>query len=302
MDISQWATAYRRGGFVPFPLTPGQKVPVDGVRLSQAHKNPFVEESNIGVFAGSSNGLAIIDADSNLSKEFVLSKLTDMGLIDWITIVLTPKRQSYHFWLRLVDKPQGAQAYYKLSQAVGDGEFRVNRPAYVVAPGSRIAEGEYKFVQGGIELFNDQPGVLWGDLLWLAPHGMAQAGKAKTGAVSRRKVYEPPKSYGYSSRPKVLALVDLIHKADPKGRVRRIDYRTGRPNDMQFDTRSEAEAALVTGLIMSGWSFDQVHELFEKEQLEHYSSVPRPDHYLTVTWNKSCRYVESRQKQRPGKN
>lgn len=293
-DVSQMARAYRLAGFLPFPLSPLQKVPVEGTPLNQAFRIPFVDDSNIGVFAGSRNNLAVIDADSDVSLRFVTEKLKDMGLWDWTTIVLTPRRKGYHFWLRLYDKPQGAQAYYKLSQAVGSGEFRVGRPAYVVAPCSVIAEGQYEFVQGGIEFFNDQPAVKWRDLLWLAPQGMAQAGRAKGGSVSRRKVSDPPKAV-YNPRPKILALVDLIHSADARGRVRRIDYRTGRPNEKYFDTRSEAEAALVTGLIMSGWSFDQVQELFEREQFQHYGSVPRMDYYLTTTWNKSCRYVEGRQ-------
>jgi hypothetical protein len=281
-------------GFTPFPLSPMAKVPNQGTPLSQVQRLPFVEKTNIGIFAGSDNGLAIIDADVEVAREMIPAKLAEMGLLDWVTIVRTPNRDGRHYWIRLTDKPNGAQAYYKLSQMVGGGEFRVNRPAYVVAPGSRTEKGEYTFVQGGIEYFCGQPGVSWTDLLWLAPTGMAQAGKAQSGSVSRRKVSDPPAGLRRIAKPKVLALVDLIHGAGPDGRVRRIDYATGRTRADYFDTRSEAEAALVTGLVLAGWSFDNIEELFEREQPEHYTSVPRPDYYLTTTYNKGVRYISSR--------
>lgn len=290
MDIFEWVTQYKLNGFSPFPLEPMSKQPVGGTPLFKAEALLFTNHHNIGLFAGSSNGLVIIDADNDKSKEMVTAKLYELKLLNWVTIVRTPKRGGLHFWLRVVDLPNDVQAYYKLSPQVGGGELRIRKPAYVVAPGSVIAEGKYEFTQGGVEYFRSQPGVSWGSLGWLIPDRSRSQRMKKATAIEIVEKMKLP----YNPKPQVLKLLEHIKKPLPGGGIQRINYRTGEPYNGTFDTKSEAELALVTGLVMSGWNYDSIRNLFDTETPEHYINAPSKSRYFDLTFCKAASYVSSR--------
>lgn len=300
MDARFLLNEYRKQGFNPLPLRPGEKLPLAKSEVDFGSFATIGANCNVGLFAGSTNGLVIIDADDPRSRENVAARLKEMGLFEWTTIVLTPKRQGWHFWLRMPTKPAGAQAYYKLSAAVGGGEFRVNKPAYVVAPGSVIPQGEYAFVQGGIDCFSEQPAVTWKDMLWLAPDRMMQAGDVRREVIKDAPLPKPAWAR-YRPEPTVLKLFEYMRHPDKQGRVQRIEYKTGAPLQGQFfDTRSEAEQATITGLAWAGWDYDQVRNLFDLERPGHYTQVPDQTRYLVTAYNKAVQYLESRHEQKAG--
>lgn len=160
-----------------------------------------------------------------------------------------------------------------------------------MVPGSRIPEGEYTFIQGGIEQFNEQPAVKWADLIsWLIPQRSPVSSALSDADLSllRKIKYRP--------EPKVLQLLASIENPRKDGKVQRIDYRTGAKLDGWFDTRSEAELALINGLVMAGWSFDQIQSLFDECQPGHYAGVPNQAKYLAVSYDKAVGYVCGRKK------
>lgn len=290
MKVSDAVNYYREAGFDVFPLQPGSKHPISGVRIHKADTIAFQYNSNIGVFAGSENNFAVIDADDEQSDRIVSSKLQEMGLSGWTTVVKTPKRGRHHYWLKVINKPEYAQAYYKLGKQVGHGEFRTNRPAYVVGPPSKIAEGEYTFVSGGVTSFHWQPEVAWRDLLWLSPKMALSTYVDPNQDPSQYK----PTGVPFVRRPVVLNLLPMISNPDQKGRVQRINYQSGKPIMDWFSTRSEAEAALVTGLIYAGWDYRKVESLFQKVKPAHYAEVPNKTAYLSTTFLSSLNYARAK--------
>jgi hypothetical protein len=289
MNSSVLALDYKRYGFVPFPLSPKTKVPPAMATFTTIADRAVMPDDNIGLFTGSKNGFVVIDADSSESRLSVTDKLRGMGILDWCSVVRTPKKGGLHFWLRVLDVPATVQAYYKLPPSLGSGEFRLRHPAYVVAPGSVLPEGEYVFVQGGIAQFVEQPAVLWADLVpWLLPN----FNNTRPVQVSM----DDPRLAGikYEPQPKIIALLESMKHPDKAGRVRKVSHYTGAPVDAWFASRSEAEMSLVTGLVCAGWSFEQVHTLFNEQRPAHYMSTPHRATYLRKTYDKAVSFVLSR--------
>ena len=293
MDTRKVAQYYREYGFIPFPLSAGSKEPPKGSSMANIERQwRFQPDSNIGLFAGSPNGLVIVDADNDESQVFMTNKLKEMGLWDWTTIVRTPKRGGLHFYLRVLDLPNDAQAYYKLPRTVGGGEFRVHRPAYVVAPGSAIPEGEYKFIQGRPRFFVEQPAFHWEDLTWLTKK-VVKTGKERelVADPANSDLLALPYKPQRRDRPMVLKLFEVMRNTSDGERIPRLDYKTGQLIPDGYDTRSECEAAIVTGLLRSGWTFDEIVELFEDKRPGHYTRVPNKWRYLVSTYNSGVRYL-----------
>lgn len=278
---------YTECGFSPFPLKEMTKYPLTGIPLDDAPTWGFSSRSNIGLFAGSKNGFVVLDADSEQTKKAVLSKFFSMGLLSWLTIVHTPKRNGLHFWLKVFDVPDTAQAYYKLEQEhIGSGELRLKKPSYVLAPGSKIPEGEYEFSQGSCRYFFDsQPALSWSDIAWVLPTYKQAVAVRADAPINRR----------YNPRPKVLRLMEILQVADSDDRIPFINFGTGElAADKYYGSRSEAEYALVLGLILAGWSFEQIEDIFEEHSPTHYAGRASPEGYLEATYKNAARNVTDR--------
>jgi len=290
MNKLQVVQLYRDNGFTPFALSPISKEPHAGVPLSQADRVPFSKDDNIGLFVGSPNNLAVIDADDDATVAEVGRRLVDLGLYDWTTVVMTPKRQGRHFWIKVIDVPEYTQAYFRLPKHIGKGEIRVKRPAYVLAPGSVLEQGTYMFVQGGGLRFTEQPTLPWNELTWLLPpHAFSTNGYTKHG---NGNILENPLTFPHRNNPPVLRLFEYLRSARRGGEVQRINVRTGTVSEGDtYPSRSEAEASLVSGLIVAGWDFDAIHDRFETEQPGHYAEAKNPYRYLVSTYNKALAYV-----------
>lgn len=292
-NTKQAADYYKQNGFRPFVLAANSKKPLENVPLHRVERIGFPNNHNIGIFAGSMNGLVVIDADEDKTQEYVLRKLYDLGLTGWTTMVRTPTRKGLHLWLKVRNVPDHAQAYYKLDKSlVGSGELRVKFPAYVVAPPSVVEAGTYEFVQGSPALFHDQPILDWLSLDWVVPKKtLLMAGVDTSADVGTDGLAMLTRKVTRCDDPTVLQLLDDLRGSEE---VHRINYRTGERLLQCFSTRSEAEAALMTGLVMAGWSFDEATALFEREQPGHYATVPRKARYLQATYNKAVAYVNRR--------
>lgn len=253
--------------------------------MADIDRLPFKDNSNIGLFAGGKNGLVIIDADSDRSRDFVIEHLKETGFYPWTTIVLTPKRKGQHFWLRMSGIPSNAQAYYKLPQNVGGGELRVHRPAYVVGPHSIIKEGEYTFIQGSAEFFVQQPEIPWLWLSWLLPRERLMGSSVGLGMRPTGKPLAPPKKFKFRPDPHVLKILEQLRDGNDGGNVYKIDYRTGVESGDLFSSRSEAEFAVIMGLVMAGWTFNEIKEAFDDFSPGHYSDVVNPSGYLVRSYN-----------------
>jgi hypothetical protein len=263
--------------------------------LYNADKMLFTTKNNIGLFAGSPNGLVIADADEELTKWMVTIQLEAMGLLEKTTLVVTPKRGGYHFWFRVKNIPDWCKAYYRLNPEIGKGELRMKKPAYVLAPGSSIAEGDYRFVRGGAEFFMQQPVLDVKDLAWLLPAGTLD--KPIQSGISYNKttqLADLPK-FKYVPNPPILNLLTFILSTPPSKGVPKIFGKTGAviPGEY-FPSRSEAEASLVVGLIYSGWSWDDIYDLFFRENPPHFAEQPNQDRYLENTYRSAVNFVAQR--------
>ena len=112
-----------------------------------------------------------------------------------------------HFWLKATNVPMDIGSRYNLPSQIGAGDIRIHRNAYVVAPGSKLPEGEYKFIQGSIESFSAQPIIEWKDLIWLLPsyaNGLVP--------ISNDEIIQLPLRLIYRDEPKILYyLTKLLH-------------------------------------------------------------------------------------------
>jgi hypothetical protein len=295
MNTKDTALRYRRAGFLPFGLVKNSKEPHKGSSLYEVDQTIIRADDNLAVFCGSANNLAVVDADNPQSQRAVWERLDGMGLLAWTTVVRTPTRGGLHFWLRVGDVPKYTKVYYKLNPEVGGGEFRLRRPSYVVVPWSKLSAGRYEFEQGGIDFFIQQPLVSFHDLTWLLRPDALYDDQDDPVALTSD---EPDLGFTYYEKPSVLHLLEQLKAAHPGQPIQRIDYRTGRPLDLTFPSRSEAEQAVITGLVMAGWPYQAILELFESERPAHYMENPNRTKYLRSNYRSAVRYALRREAQK----
>lgn len=275
-------------GFNPFPLAANSKVPPKGARLDTIDTAyPWPQRSNTGLFAGGANGLRIVDTDCRESLQYVSQKLFDMGVYEGTTMVKTPNR-GVHFWLRIPIIPAGLKTFYKLNPEVGDGEFRLRRNSYVVAPASTLPEGEYRFIQGGYEAFLEQPVLTWEQMLWLLPKD-----RQLLVDVQADGLVNLPIRPIYHERPALLALMPVLEKAAKGDCIPRLEtFSPGKSSDRKvYPTRSEAEYAVIVSLVLNGWSFNQIEDLFYRAEPGHFAEHRNRRKYLVICWNNAVEHV-----------
>jgi hypothetical protein len=282
-NIYELVNRYKGAGFTPFPLAKKSKVPPKGSILDTIEKDwPFERDSNIGLFPGSLNGLVALDADDNQAKENISAGLKGMGLYEKISIVETPHRKMNHFLLRATNVPMDIGAKYNFPTQIGAGDIRIHRNAYVVAPGSKLPEGQYTFIQGSIESFLAQPIIECKDLLWLLPETSFIKSPQYDG-----ELYELPVRLIYRPNPNALKQLYFLKNAEKHDSIPKIDYITGEILDNHYPTRSEAEFGLIIDLILSGWTYEPIAEVFERELPCHYADEVNPEEYLVKSYNKA---------------
>lgn len=215
---------------------------------------------NIATILG--NGFAVLDADNQQAADNLSAWLDGMGISS--PVVQTPSGGK-HFWLRLADAPADV-SYKLLSPEVGAGELRVSN-CYVLAPCSSIGEVRYRFEFGNPEAIASLRSVSWQDLLELLPGAAASAGGAHLESLPVRLLKREMPS-------RAVSLFSMLRDAPKSEPV----------DGERYATRSEAEAAIMALLILSGWQKSDISEVFDAEQPGHYADITQRSRYLDLTY------------------
>ena len=261
--LSLWRVRWMAAGLPVIPITANAKTPLfewGSVPSSEQWQRAGGDEFRGNIAAVLGNGIAVLDADNSQAAEHISAHLAGLGISSPVVQTVSG---GAHYWLRLADAPADV-SYKLLSPEVGAGELRVSN-CYVLVPCSAIGDKRYQFVHGSPESIATQRAVRWQDLLTLLP------GTERTG-----------------ERLDALP-VRLIKRAMP-GRAARLfemlrDAPRSEPVDgTRYATRSEAEAAIVAILALSGWQLDDIFSVFEAEQPAHFVDAKHSRRYLELTY------------------
>ena len=264
MDTQTAHAQYLDNGYIPIPLKPLSKLP-----LSKGWQNrePLRQwhnapkDSNIGLRAG--NGRAFIDCDDKNRPG------TSANVVRWLD-GLGYKRGSYP----VIRTPSGGSHIYitfkgsllgsKRNLSIGAGEFRYSSGAYVAAPPSIVEAGTYRLIEGDTA----QPPPL------VDMHDIATLINLKETVTEAR------------TAPQMSPLARSL--VNGQGLER-------------YQSRSEAESALVLSLVNSGFDFMQIKLVFDTspafgKYADMRSQNPKKaEAYLLATYNNAveCSHHES---------
>jgi hypothetical protein len=252
MDIHQARTNYEELGMDTLPLHPGKKDPVvrGWPRLDSAlmwQNAPW--NANIGIRTG--GGLAVLDCDDKKQPgtfDEAVRWLANLGLMPGdYPVIQTASKVGRHIYFSFWGSISGD--YRLIAPDFGAGELRYGSGAYVVAPPSEITDGgTYLLVEGD---FRQIPWVAIEDLI------------------------------------PILSNKDTDSKNSASNIPRNSRSILNGHNIEIYKSRSEAEQALIIGLINAGHSFESVLTLFIKYPCagkfkELYSKNPNK----AITWLK----------------
>jgi hypothetical protein len=236
-SLQAWRKRYEALGLVTIPLI--GKSPLDPVSwkvtppAEQWLRANADFQGNIGIVTDGNE--AVIDVDDHETAIAIDSGLKSLGCIP--PTVRSPHGK--HFHLRITDAPEDFN-WSKLLPGMYRGEFRV-RNSYVVAPCSQVNGVSYQWERGKPEELNSQPIVQWKDLRWLLPEQHTVL-----------LIEELPVRLLYRDMPKKAeGLLEELRSAR-KGQA-----------IQKYKSRSDAEAAVISMLILAGWSYDQTLRVFE---------------------------------------
>lgn len=240
-----WRQRYERLGLQTLPLigkkpfVPGSWKTTDPDSMWRTAGPDFA--GNIGILLG--NGLAVADADDEHTGTSIANGLCSMGLLPvWVK---TP--HGAHFYLRVADMPMTFNSS-RLPAELGIGELR-GRNSYVVAPFSQVGGLSYRWANGEPEDLMRQRMVEWRDLRWLLREHSA------------------------------ISMIDtlpirLLHRKMPHKAELLLEglsmARKGESID-RYPSRSEAEAAIISILILAGHTYEEILSTFEAWRPGKYS-------------------------------
>lgn len=259
-DLLTSRERFAAAGVSTLPVHPGSKVPVctSWQESGSAEQWQIADRGlwNIGVRCG--DGLAAADCDNLAAASFAGAVLAGLGVRP--VVVKTPSPEGWHFWVKVAGAPSAVGA---AALAVGAGHFAWSR-RFCLAPESVFDGVLYRFEAGGVvEDFARLPVLDFGDLAALV--------KPVVAAVSTSLPPLRLLKRGMSRRVTGLLAELAAGKAHPGG----------------FLSRSEAEESVLTGLILSGWSFDEVRAVFEEVAPGHFAEHARQDDYLGLSWRRA---------------
>jgi hypothetical protein len=225
-------------------------------------------DANIGIRGGGAARLAVLDFDDK-ARAGTLSR----GL-DWLAglglhpgdypLVRTASGIGRHAYVSLMGSLPGHSA--RLSPDLGAGELRYGPAAYVVAPPSVVAASRYELLSGS---FDDVPQIPVSEILTV----IVRTGSTRLG------------------RPTQTGL-DL----------KRVSVRTWNLMDglgtAQYGSRSEAEEAIIVGLIRAGATYDDVERIFQewpcagRYREEHARSANRACSWLRRSYDNAVAFLE----------
>lgn len=273
--LTRWRKTYEMAGIATIPLVRRSKTPIcDAWQVLP----PPAQWSDVGrrfrgnIGARCGGGLVIVDGDSPQSADNIRAGLVGLGLDPTESATATPGNR--HFWLNIEDVPDGFN-WCHLSPDIGPGELR-GRNAYVVAPCSEVEDRRYRFVTGSPEALAQTKPAKWNDLAFLIASSSHRNDSAPLNSPPVRLVRRP-------APIKAVVLLELL-KGAPKAQP-----------IVGYPTRSEGEAAVVTMLVLSGWSYDEIQAEFERARPGHYAEKRgvSKDRYLTLVYRNALGMLSS---------
>lgn len=302
--VDQWQRRYAQLGLATIPVKRNRKEaycagwpevpPAEQWRQARAN-GPF--RGNIAILAG--NGVGFVDRDDPQTTINLERYLEALGFHPSELVNVTSPSGNGHYWLRVEGVPADAQNFYKL--AVGPGELRIGRGAYVLAPCSATDAGRYRFPPGHApeNLVKQRP-IHWRDLVKLIGVRPIQ----RSGTLATAPDLPIPLPYNEDLPSWVEHL--LRHLAGlPSGmRSKRpratlagewIEDAEHAPDFITYASRSEAEQAIIAHCVVQGWTLARIRELFEATQPGHYASMS-PRHrlaYLERSYQNAIHFVSS---------
>jgi len=254
--LELWRDRWRSAGVQVIPLKAHSKEPVFNTALRGWSKVPPDEQwrecggpdfrGNIAAVLG--QGIGVLDADNEQAVISIAAFFDGIGMADIPTVRTVSDGR--HYWIRVLDAPESV-SFRHLASDVGDGELRVSR-CYVAVPCSAIGDKRYKFISGSPESITRQRAIKWQDLR----------------ALITSDAYE---IFEFERPP-----VRCLRRALPAKAERLLTLLFVAPQSVQvtkdYKSRSEAEAAVVAMAILSGWTFEEIVNLFEHQQPGKYES------------------------------
>lgn len=272
-DMTAQRVNFIQAGYDVIPLRPASKLPLckgweKRPTVTQWHNAPT--DANLGLRAG--NGIAFIDCDDGHEGgqgtfENVTNWLTSLGYDrETLPVVQTASGNGRHVYVNFAGTLLGSRRNFVTSFGVGD--FRYGSASQVATfPSVVTGAGEYKLLQGDITR-----------LPVLDLHDVAAL-------VDINKTVTDPKQ---SKRPSSLALA-IMQGVKPD----------------RYTTASEAEAGLILSLHNSGFTYDEIKQVFENNKcLGHYAnkhkakSVREAERWLYMTYQNMLAYSQNESKAR----
>lgn len=267
MSLSEWINRYNKAGIPTIPLREQTKYPSvsdwQALTSAQLWDSNQAQRPNIGVRTGAD--LAVIDADDNHAVSLMREYFNGLG----INPAQVNTRRGAHFYIPVQDIPKQYN-YQKLKDI--PGELRAGTGAYVVAPMSVVQDYPYRFLVGSPETIRSTRTVQWQDLAVLVP----------TITQKSDQITEIPLRLIYRQMPDKAG--DLLRWLRTANKGESITY-----GNKAYLTRSEAEAAVIDILALSGWNYDQISTIFDQALPAHYASVSdkkaQRERYLRYVYN-----------------
>lgn len=261
MSLSPWLARYNSAGLSPIPLKEGTKKPYRDAWQTTPVSEQWrgLGDCNIGLLATGQH--VIIDCDSSQTVEAFERWAGGLGLDPKMIPHNSTASSNRHYHLRARAVRQSFN-WGKL--AIGRGELRA-RNAYTVAPCSTFEARAYTWLDGTMpEAILLQTPISWTDLLTLIPP------------------VTPP-------QPVEGLPVPLLHRPIPYRTallLRRLHQADKGQPVMGYASRSEGEAAVVATLILQGWDFGQIAQLFHQARPGHFAEHKKQTAYLGRTYQK----------------
>lgn len=261
-ELRRWRDRYTAAGLPAIPLRQGSKAPCGPWQRPPGDQWTEVGAGfcgNLGIVLGGPEAVCALDCDDSAAIEAVLGHFEGLGAS--LPTVCTPSG-GRHVYLKAPGVPEGFTRAL-LAPGVGKGDLRA-RDCYVVAPASDYNGRRYRFVVGGPEAIGRLCPIAWRDVAWLV--------RATPTRSALRLAAPPVPLVRREMSAKAERLLMIAGVASP-----------GKPM-CGYDSRSEAEAAVCTMLILAGWTLGKIKDAFQRYQPGHYREHTRPAWYLEHTY------------------
>lgn len=314
MRIAQqeWRERYEKAGVKTIPLPPNRKKrPLRGYETMPSSKQwrKFDTSTGANIAILPTGKLVVIDVESQAVFRTVLKGLASKGVdTDTLPVVKSASGIGRHIYIKSSGKPHTNDHYALLKSGLGGvkkpGELRYGPRAYCMAPASVVSGNRYDFVQGQPEWIRRVPVLDPQDLAWLTPDPdeFSKLSETPIRLLRRPLPREAENLFSILNTSKSLTLVkfktgELIGKWRGATKGEAIPLTNGTVGNCEvfrwYDSRSEAEQAIVTYAVLAGWEFEEILAEFTRRRPPHFTEHNKPAWYLRLSYEKAIGHVAS---------